>query len=217
MIKIIVDNRELEVSEGSNLLNVCLENGIYIPNLCYMKGMENNPSSCRMCFVEIEGRDAPVTSCSVKVGDGMVVKTDTVAVRRLQITGLRLLLSTHHVECARCPANKKCELQRIAKFLHTGLNAKPFDKYLKDTETISSHPHLIHFPNRCVLCGRCLSVCIKENDRPLLTLANRGLDTIVSFYGEEESPNLYCAGCFKCIEVCPVAALATKDQSNPQG
>ncbi|MBN2059316.1 MAG: (2Fe-2S)-binding protein [Deltaproteobacteria bacterium] len=213
MIKITVDNRDIEVLEGQILLDVCLENGIYIPNLCYIKDMKDPPSSCRLCFVEIEGHNAPVASCSVRVREGMVVKTDTAAVRRLQLTALGLLLSRHHVECAKCPANKKCELQRIAKFLKTGLKQKQFDKYLKEEEVDDSHPCLLYFPNRCVLCGRCIYVCEKKNSRPAMTFAGRGLDTIISFYGEKDNADLSCEDCLACVEVCPVAALSRKEQS----
>jgi predicted molibdopterin-dependent oxidoreductase YjgC len=181
-----------------------------------MKGMKDVPSSCRMCFVEIVGIDAPVASCSVTVREGMVVKTDTDAVRRLQLTGLRLILSTHHVECAKCPANKRCELQRIAKLLKTGLKPKQFNKHLKEVEIDDSHPNLRYYANRCILCGRCLNVCIRKNDRPMMTYAKRGLDTVISFYGGDEIPDLSCENCLACIDVCPVAALLRKDQVNIQ-
>ena len=104
--------------------------------------MERPPSSCRMCFVHVEGEDKPVTSCTVKVREGMVVTTDTPPVRRLQQTAFKLLLSVHDVDCGHCPANKKCELQNIAKFLNLGLKPRQLDTQLKETVVDSSHPHL---------------------------------------------------------------------------
>ena len=108
MVRIIVDDREIEAREGTSLLQACLENNIYIPNLCYLEEMEHPQASCRMCFVEIEGEDEPVVSCSVRVQNGLVARTDTPFVRRLQRSALRLLLSVHDVDCANCAANKKC-------------------------------------------------------------------------------------------------------------
>ena len=110
-----------------------------------------------------------------------------------------------------CPANKKCELQRIAKFLKTGLKPKSIEAHLKETEVDDSHPLLNYFPNRCVLCGKCIYVCGKNNSRVNLTFAGRGLDTVISFYGEENNGDLPCKDCLACIEVCPVGALILKE------
>jgi len=211
MVKLFVDNKEIEAPEGSNLLQTCLDNEIYIPNLCYLQAMEAPPASCRMCFVEIAGQEKPVTSCTVRVSEGMVVNTDTPAVRRLQRAALQLLLSVHHVDCARCPANKKCELQRIAKFLKVGLKPKGLEPRLKEIEVVRDHPCFEYYPNRCVLCGRCVFVCRLRNGRAFLTFAKRGLNTVISFFGQEASPDLPCSECLDCVNVCPVAALTLKN------
>ncbi len=209
-MKLIVDNREIEAEEGETLLQACLENGIYIPNLCYIKGMEKPPGSCRLCFVEIDGRSEPITSCTLKVMDGMNVKTDTPRVRRLQRSALRLFLSTHRVDCGKCPANKRCELQKLARFLKVGLNSGQLEKKLKELEVDETHPYLNYYPNRCVLCGKCLYVCGKGNNRPFLTFAQRGLDTVISFYGENDIAKLPCGECHACADVCPVSAITLK-------
>ena len=213
MVKLLVDDKEIEEKEGAILLKVCLDNNIYIPNLCYMDDMEVNAASCRMCFVEIEGEEKPLTSCTVKVKDNMIVRTDTQDVRRLQRSALRLLLSTHHVDCRNCPANKKCELQRIAKFLKIGLKQKTLEKILKDRTIDESHPCLNYFPNRCVLCGKCIYVCQKQNGKAILTFAKRGIDTVISFYGAGDLSTISCGGCNSCVEICPVSAITLKESS----
>jgi len=81
MIKITVDNNEIETEENLSILQACLNNGIYIPNLCYMSDMKEPPGACRLCFVEVEGFSQPVPSCTVKVKEGMIVKTDTEQVK----------------------------------------------------------------------------------------------------------------------------------------
>ena len=207
-VRIIIDGEEIEAAEGDNLLRVCLENDIYIPNLCYMRGMDTPPVSCRLCFVEVEGQDGPVSSCRVKVSGGMVVFTDTDKVRRLQRTALRFLLSTHRVECAICPANKNCEIQKLAKFLKVGLKSEDYNKYLKEVDVDDTHPELNYYPNRCVLCGRCVYVCGQKNNS-ILSFAKRGLDTVITFYGQND--NLACDTCEECVEVCPVKALTLKE------
>ena len=210
MITIRVDDRDIEVEEGTNLLEACLINDIYIPNLCYLEGMEEPSGSCRMCLVEIAGQDHPVPSCLVTVSQGMAVRTDTSPVRRLQRSALQLLLSAHLVACAHCPANKKCALQDIARFLKVGLKPKHLEPVLKE-ETTQEHPYLLHHPNRCILCGKCIHVCKKAHGRPYLTFAKRGFDTFVSFYGEENAEELPCQKGFLCVEICPVAALTLKE------
>ena len=207
MPKLLVDNKEIEAPEGTNLLQACLKQNIYIPNLCYIDGMAYPSALCRMCFVEIEGKSKPVASCTVTVAEGMVVRTDTPQVRRLQRSGLQLFLSVHRVDCKNCPANRKCELQRIAKFLKVGLKSKHLGQYFKEPEVVHEHPSLDYFPNRCILCGKCFYVCRTKQGQPVLTFAKRGFDTVISFLGAYDSSALNCGNCNACVEICPVAAL----------
>jgi len=211
MLKIRVDGKEIETKQGTTLLQACLDNDIYIPNLCFLESMEDPSASCRMCFVEIEGEKQPITSCTVNVKDDMVVKTDTPAVRQLQRTALRLLLSVHHVDCKHCPANKKCELQRIAKFLKVGLKPKGLERYLQETEIDRNHPFINHYPNRCVLCGKCVHICRRQHGQSVWTFAQRGFDTVISAYGEAGASSLTCGKCDACVKICPVGALTFKD------
>jgi len=210
MITIVVDDKEIQVKEGANLLKTCLENDIYIPNLCYLDTLEHPPASCRLCFVEIEGRSGPVPACQMEVTKNMVVMTDTSAVRRLQRTALELLLSVHHVDCGHCSANKKCELQRIARFLKVGLKPKRLERYLKDQEILDDHPFLIHYPNRCVLCGKCVQVCREAHGTPAMDFADRGFKTLIRFYGQQTSNPVPCEECGSCVRFCPVGALTLK-------
>lgn len=214
MIKITVDDREIEAREGDNLLNTCLSNGIYIPNLCYMETPEHSPASCRLCFVEIDGYPQPVPSCQMTAGENMVVRTDTPAVRRLQRSALALLLSVHHVDCGHCPANKKCGLQQIARFLKVGLKPKHLERFLKDQETMDDHPFLVHHPNRCVLCGKCIEVCRDTHHAPLMDFADRGFQTLIRFYGKTGENRATCSECRRCTDICPVAALTFKPSAD---
>ena len=216
MIKILVDNKEIETEEGKSVLQACLDNGIYIPNLCYVKGMDRPPASCRLCFVEIDGEDRPTTSCTAKAREGMRVRTDTPAVRSLQRSAFEFLLSLHDVDCAHCPANKKCGLQDIARFLKVGLKPRRLEQYLKESVAGEKHPVLTYHPNRCVLCGRCIYVCGIEHVRPLLAFAKRGFDTTITFYGAGDIPDIPCGECMRCAEVCPVGALTMADHDITQ-
>jgi bidirectional [NiFe] hydrogenase diaphorase subunit len=211
MIKLRIDNKELEVEEGTILLETCLGHGIYIPNLCFLEGMEQPDASCRLCFVEIDGK--PFPACAVRVTAPLTVKTDTPAVRSLQRSALRLLLSVHDVDCAHCPANKKCVLQDIARFLSMGLKPKGLEQVLKEPRIVEDHPVMNYYPNRCVLCGRCVRVCRTRQSRPEMNFAKRGFQTVISFYGIREEIESACIDCQACLDVCPVGAITLKTPS----
>lgn len=212
-VKLTVDGRDLEAEEGVTVLRACLDHGIYIPHLCYLSEMEEPDGSCRLCFVELDAEREPLPACTMRVRAGMVVRTDTLPVRRLQKTAFRLLLSVHKVDCSRCPANKKCELQRIARFLGVGLKSKGLEQFLKEPEVVQEHPFIDYYPNRCVLCARCVRTCLARNGRPLMTFAKRGFDTLVSFYGSGQEQASSCHECQACLDVCPVAAITLRNQA----
>ncbi len=209
----MVDERELRVERGRNLLQACLEHDIYVPNLCHLPDMDLPPASCRLCFVEIEGRSAPVTACAFSIQEEIRVRTDTPALRGLQRSALRLLLSVHRVECTACPANKRCELQRLAGFLKIGLKPKRLARLLHEPEVEPILPLLDFYPNRCVRCGRCVHVCRSARELPLLTFAKRGFDTVISARADDQASVRGCPECLACVAVCPVAALLSRSGS----
>jgi len=208
-VDITVDGHALSAHAGANLLTVCLNNGIYIPNLCHQANGDHPPAACRLCFVEIDGLSAPVTACTVTISEPIMVRTDTDAVRALQRSALNLLLSVHKVECKVCPANRQCALQDIAKLLKAPLKPKRLPLHLKDIDTVTTHPEFDYWPNRCVLCGRCVAACRAANGLPILTFAGRGFDTII--HVDPVSRSQQCRDCRVCLDACPVGALTPKD------
>lgn len=211
MIRLTVDEKQIEVREGQSLLQACLDNGIYIPNLCYLEEMEHPPTACRLCFVEIQGETKPVTSCKVKVQDGMVVKTDTERVREMQRGVFQLLFSAHHMDCKNCLSRKTCQLQRIAKFLGIRLKAKKLEELGRDLTVKPTHPCFELLPARCILCYKCLYVCQKEHAQPMLAIQRKAFDTAIVYSGQGDEADLPCQECRACVDICPVSAILPKE------
>jgi bidirectional [NiFe] hydrogenase diaphorase subunit len=212
VVRIIIDGKEIEAEEDKTVLQVCLENGIFVPNLCFIKTRKHPQASCRLCFVEIDGIERPVTSCTQKVCEGMAVRTDTVAVRRLQVTAFKLLMSAHHRDPKGCPVKGKCQLIRIAKHLKVGLKPQPLELLERDLDEEIDLIFFTYYPFRCVLCGKCVYICRQRNNHNLLTFAKRGFDTIIAYFGEGDPAHFLCQHCGACAAICPTGALVWKPE-----
>ena len=210
MIDLTVDGKGIEAAEGTTVLEACLANGIYIPNLCFIEGMEDPPGACRLCFVELEGQSKLAASCKTEVTNGMVVRTNTEPVRRMQRTVFQLLLSAHCMDCRDCPSAKKCPLRQIAGFLGVPPGERKLEEIWQGLTVKQTHPCFDFFPTRCILCLKCLYVCRKRNGAPILAVVNKGFDTSIGCLIEAPPESLPCRSCMACVEICPVSAILPK-------
>ena len=208
-VTLIIDGVEVKAGKGEKLLWAVLDNGFYIPNLCAIRRADPPLASCRLCFVEIEGKDAPLTACTEPVDDGMVVHLNTPKVNRLRTTAFELLLSHCKLDCRNCAKNGNCELQSIASHLALKLKLKRLKRIPRDLPVDSSHPMFTYDPNKCVLCGKCIWVC-HEQGTGILDFAFRGIETKVSTIGGIPLAEAGCNSCLACVAVCPVGALVAK-------
>ncbi|MFH1383070.1 MAG: 2Fe-2S iron-sulfur cluster-binding protein [Chloroflexota bacterium] len=214
-ISLTIDGKHIMAPEGATLLDVALENGIYIPNLCHIRGVTPPPAACRLCFVEIEGYDRPVTACTEAVKEGMVVNTKGTAALRLARTGFELLMATHPVDCAHCPINRRCELQKIAAHLRVRLNSRRFRRLEHTLAVDESTSNLRYDPNKCVLCGRCIWVC-RQRGAGILGFARRGFERKVTTFANTTLAESGCTRCEECVQVCPAGAFVSTDGQNPK-
>ncbi|MBA7683989.1 NADPH-Fe(3+) oxidoreductase subunit alpha [subsurface metagenome] len=210
-VSLTIDGKKITAPEEDKLLWVALDNGIYIPNLCALRDNAEPVSACRLCFVEVEGKEQPVTACTETVSEGMVVSTRGTEALRLARCGFELLMSSLSVDCAHCASNSSCELQKIAHHLKVKLKTRRFRKLLRELPVDSSSPVFIYDPNKCVLCGRCVWVCRERLGIGVLGFARRGFDRVVTTFAGEPLGESRCQDCGECVIVCPTGSLTFKE------
>jgi formate dehydrogenase major subunit/NADH-quinone oxidoreductase subunit G len=212
-VSLTIDGKKIAVKSGERLLWGALDNGIYIPNLCALRDNMEPAAACRLCFVEIAGRESPVTACTEPVIEGMVVNTKGEEALRLARTGFELLMASHRLDCALCASNGSCELRRIARHLGIGLKPRRFRKLPRELPIDDSSPVFTYDPNKCALCGRCVWVCHERIGASVLGFAHRGFDRVVTTFGDEPMGESPCPECGECVYVCPTGALVFTDKN----
>ena len=116
MVNLTIDGKQISVEENTTIMEAARINGIPIPKLCYLKGI-NEIAACRVCVVELEGKERLITSCNNVAEEGMVIYTNSPKVRRDRKTTVELILSQHDCECVTCARSGNCSLQKIANDL----------------------------------------------------------------------------------------------------
>jgi bidirectional [NiFe] hydrogenase diaphorase subunit len=210
-----IDGKTVTAVEGEKLLWAALDNDIYIPNLCAIRN-ETEPAACRLCFVEVAGKEQPVAACKLEAVDGLTVNTRGEKALRLARRGFDLIMASHPEECAHCSSNRRCELQKIARHLKMSLKTRQLRKILRELPLDSSHPVLSYDPNKCVLCGRCVWVCRERLGIGVLGFTHRGFQRTVNSFSGRLADEPKCQACGECAKVCPTGALALKEGIKPQ-
>lgn len=212
-IKVIVDNREVHVPNGSTILDAANKAGIHVPTLCHLDlhdtKMVNQAASCRVCVVEVEGRRNLAPSCATPATDGMVVTTNSMRVLEARQTVIELLISDHPKECLSCAKAGQCELQDLAErcgIRKIGITGTAQSTYHKDYTR-----SLIRDMDKCVMCRRCETMCNEVQTVGALSGINRGFNAVVSPAFELPMGDTVCTHCGQCVAVCPTGALTEND------
>lgn len=208
MLNITIDGIKTQVPKGTTVLEAAKGLNINIPTLCFLKEL-NEVGACRMCVVEVKGARSLQASCVLPVAEGMEVKTNSKAVRESRNMVLELILARHDRECLTCSRNLSCELQKLSEEM--GIKDISFEgakiKYAVD----DASPSVVRDQNKCILCGRCVSVCKNVQGTGVISFANRGVKTTVTTSYDKGLSEVACINCGQCIKICPVGALKEKD------
>ena len=213
-LSLTIDGKKILCSEAKMILWAALENGIYIPNLCAIQEKAEPSASCRLCFVEVEGKNEPVVACTERVQEGMVVSTRGKNALRLARTAAELILANHPVDCGHCLKNRSCELQRIAHHLGIKLITKRFRKIERNLPIDESSPLFTYDPNKCVLCGKCVWVCQEKFGVGMIGFTRRGFKRRVSTFQDKPIGQSICGECTQCVTMCPVGSLTYKSTTS---
>ncbi|MBR2696795.1 MAG: FAD-dependent oxidoreductase [Parasporobacterium sp.] len=205
-VKLTIDGRQIISEDSKSILEAALENGIYIPHLCYHEDLKPN-GGCRLCVVEQEGVDGVVTACSVKVKEGMVINTKGENAEKIRKLACDFMFKTHPSECTGCPKYGKCQLASISQYVgDTGRDLRDIKIRATANET---NPLMLHEMFRCILCGRCIRACGELRGVGALKFAKVDGRMQVVIDGESLA-KADCRFCGACVEVCPTGSIRDK-------
>ncbi|WP_435791566.1 NADH-dependent [FeFe] hydrogenase, group A6 [Clostridium sp.] len=208
-ITLTINDIKAKVDEGSTILSVAKSLNIHIPTLCHFKLHDdrtiNDPGSCRVCVVEVEGRRNLAPACSTPVTNGMVVKTNSIRAIKSRRAIVELFLSNHPKECLLCEKNLQCELQSLAAEL--GIREIRYEGKMSHFDVDNSSYSIIRNLDKCVLCRRCETMCNEVQTCNVLSGINRGFTTNVAPAFNAPLAETNCTFCGQCVAVCPTAAL----------
>lgn len=208
MLTLTIDGTEVQVEDGTNLVEAAATIGIEIPTYCYHPGL-SVVGQCRICFVEVEGMPRLVTACSTPAHDGMVVFTANERVREARAAVMEFLLENHPLDCPVCDQAGECFLQDYS--VEHGLDTTHMvDKRrtFPGLERRLIGPHVVQNQNRCIHCTRCIRFTQEISETHDLTMKSRGNHSYIDTYdgGPFDNPWSACAA-----DVCPVGALTVKE------
>jgi formate dehydrogenase major subunit len=214
MIKLTIDGNEVEVQEGTTVLEAAEEAGLYVPTLCHHPQLTPY-GGCRLCMVEVEGARTLQPSCTLPATDGMVVNTNTQKVLDARKFVLTLIFSERNHFCMYCQVSDgDCELQNRA--YDEGMTHWDLQPNWQPFEVDASHPFMVLDNNRCILCRRCVRACGELVGNYTLGFEERGADSLLVADYDVPFGESSCISCGTCVQICPTGAIIDR-QSAYQG
>ena len=204
MLKLKVNDTEVEVEEGLTVLQACEKAGVEIPRFCYHEKL-SIAGNCRMCLVEMEKSPKPIASCAMPAADGMVIKTNTPKIEKSRKGVMEFLLANHPLDCPVCDQGGECDLQDQSMFY--GIDKSRFKENKRAVPDKNMGPLIKTQMTRCIHCTRCVRFATEIAGVPELGAIGRGEDMQITTY-LEQSVQSELSG--NVIDLCPVGALTSK-------
>lgn len=209
-ITIKINGNEYAVDPNQTVLQVCKEQMIDIPTLCHLDGIEDS-ASCSLCMVEIQGAPTLKRACVTPVRPGMDILTQSKRVRVARRVNMELLLANHPTDCLTCVKNDDCELREMSHKL--GVESVRFPRIKRYNPLLdSSSAALVRDKDKCILCGRCISVCHQVQGVGAIQFTNRGMGNEVGTFMGDGLADSDCINCGQCVLVCPTGAIVEKSE-----
>jgi len=203
---VIIDGKEIEVKKGTTILEAAKLVGIEIPHFCYHPGLKP-AGTCRMCLVEISGNPKLQTACTTEVQDGMVVNTNSPAVKKAREEVLSFLLYDHPLDCSICDKAGECLLQK--NYNEHGSTEIPVkEEMIRREKKVFISNRLILDRERCVLCTRCVRFLEEVTGTRELLVSKRGDNSEIDIFQGFPVNNLYSGN---LVDICPVGAITDLD------
>ena len=204
MLKLKVNNIEVEVEDGLTVLQACEKAGVEIPRFCYHEKL-SIAGNCRMCLVEMEKSPKPVASCAMPAAEGMNIKTNTAFVEKARKGVMEFLLANHPLDCPVCDQGGECDLQDQSMFY--GVDKSRFKENKRSVPEKNMGPLIKTQMTRCIHCTRCIRFATEVAGVPELGAIGRGEDMQITTYLEQSMQSELSAN---VVDLCPVGALTSK-------
>lgn len=208
MVKLKIDNYDVEVPVGTSILDAARTVQIDIPTLCKHPDVDAS-AGCGLCIVKVNGRI--MRSCCTPVADGMQIITSDPEIVSVRRTVLELILSNHPNECLTCIRSGHCELQDLSNTF--GIRNSRLPSLVKKQAIDDSTKSIVLDPSKCITCGRCVEVCQNQQNVWALSYLNRGLATRVTAAGGIPLVDSPCIKCGQCSAHCPTGAIVEYDET----
>ena len=205
-INLVVDGVDVCVPEGTTVLDAAMRAGTEVPHYCYHPGL-SSPAQCRLCLVEIEGAPKLMPSCTTTVAEGQVVHTASDSAKKMRQGVLEFYLINHPLDCPICDQSGECDLQDFVFAEGRQHGRSTIAKRVIGRDDFGGD--VLFYGDRCVMCTRCVRFMEEMEEKPLLTVVERGNRAVIDTFFERGLEEANWAG--NVVDICPVGALVSKD------
>lgn len=205
MIQIKIDGKNINARKGANLVDVALENGIYIPTLCYMKG-EPCLGTCRVCSVKVGG--AIAAACTVPVAHGMEVEVNEPEVKDMRKALVESLFAEGTHNCPSCEKSGRCDLQAVG--YEVEMMVSRFEYRFTPRQKDYGSEKILLERDRCIFCQRCVEfVRDEETGKKIFSISGRGTNSRIEI-NTELANKMTAEQVTRAVDLCPVGTIIEK-------